>query len=132
MEAARLRLDDSRAVRAGAAAVAALVVIAIPFYQMRDDLRAEAARVSQRTLSEIEHDLPSLPETGLVVLHEDPAAPVFREAFGDLASEALRTRFGRDWDARIVAQPAALRGGAGGGIIAEYWIRHGTIARSSP
>ena len=112
--------------------IAALVVIAIPFYQMRDDLRPEAARLSERTLSEIEHDLPSLPETGLVVLHEDPAAPVFREAFGDLASEALRTRFGRDWDARIVAQPAALRGGAGGGIIAEYWIRHGTIARSSP
>ena len=87
--------------------LAILLVASIPIYQMRDDLRAEAARVSQRTLNEIERDLPSLPGTGLVVLHEDPDAPVFREAFGDLASEALRTRFGRDWDARIVAEPAA-------------------------
>ena len=51
----------------------------------------------------------------------------------DLAAEALRTRFGRDWDARIVAEPAPLRSSAGGGgVIAEYWIRHGTIARASP
>jgi hypothetical protein len=129
----RLRAAPPRARFAIEPIVALLVLVAIPLYQMRDDLRAEAARVSQRTLSEIERDLLSLPDTGLVVLHEDPDAPVFREAFGDLASEALRTRFARNWDARIVADPAPLRSSAGGsGVIAEYWIRHGTIARTPP
>ena len=110
--------------------LAALVVVAIPIYQMRDDLRAEGARVSQRTLHEIAHDLPSLPQSGVIVLHEDPAAPVFREAFGDLATEALRTRFDRDWDARIVADQRPARGSAAeDGAIAEYWIRDGTITR---
>jgi hypothetical protein len=111
--------------------VAALLVAAIPIYQVRDDLRVEAARVSDRTLHAIEGDLPRLPATGVVVLHEDPEAAVFKEAFGDLPSEALRTRFGRDWDARIVAASAPLRGSDGtGDVIAEYWIRHGTIARA--
>ena len=110
--------------------LAILLVASIPIYQMRDDLRAEGARVSQRTLHEIEHDLPVLPQTGAIVLHEDPAAPVFHEAFGDLAAEALRTRFDRQWDARIVADPQPARGSAGNGnVIAEYWIRDGTITR---
>jgi hypothetical protein len=111
-------------------AVAVLLLAAIPIYAMRDDLRAEAARVSQRTLDEIAHDLPALPQTGVVVLHEDPDFPVFREAFGGLASEALRTRFGREWDARIEDGAAPLRDPAGrGGVIAEYWIRHGSVTR---
>jgi hypothetical protein len=112
--------------------LAILLVAAIPIYQMRDGLRAEAARVSQRTLAAIERDLPSLPRTGVVVLHEDPDAAVFHEAFGDLPAEALRTRFGRDWDARIVAAAAPSRGtAAGGDVIAEYWIRHGTLTRTA-
>ena len=108
--------------------LAILLVAAIPTYQIRDDLRAEAARVSQRTLVAIERDLASLPRTGVVVLHEDPHAGVFREAFGDLPAEALRTRFDRDWDARIADTPTPF----GGGVIAEYWIRHGTVSRSPP
>jgi hypothetical protein len=127
----RLRAASPRAWCAFEPIVAVLVVAAIPLYQIRDDTRAEAARVSQRTLNEIERDLPALPRTGAVVLHEDPDVPVFREAFGDLAAEALRTRFDRDWDARIVADPVSARGSAAGaGVIAEYWIRHGTIARA--
>jgi len=111
--------------------LAVLVFASIPIYQIRDDLRTEGARVSQRTLHEIERDLPALPRTGAIVLHDDPAAPVFREAFGDLPTEALRTRFERDWDARIVADPQPARDSAGGGpVIAEYWIRRGTIARA--
>jgi len=110
--------------------LAVLLLCTIPIYQMRDGLRAEAARVSQRTLDAIEHDLPALPPTGVVVLHEDPDFPVFREAFGGLASEALRTRFGREWDARIEDGAAPLRDPSGhGGVIAEYWIRHGTLTR---
>ena len=71
----------------------------------------------------------TLPRAGTIVLHDDPAAPVFREAFGDLATEALRTRFDREWDVRIVADPQAAS--AGGGVIAEYWIRSGAIARTA-
>jgi len=111
--------------------LAVLLIASIPIYQIRDDLRVEAARVSERTLREIERDLPALPATGVVVLHEDPEIHVFREAFGDLATEALRTRFGREWDARIEDASPRSRGAAGsGGVIAEYWIRRGTIARA--
>jgi hypothetical protein len=109
--------------------LAGLLVASIPLYQMRDDLRAEAARVSQRTLSAIESDLPALPKSGLVVLHEDPEGRVFHEAFGDLATEALRTRFGREWDARIDDDAAAS---GRGGVIADYWIRRGTLSRVRP
>jgi hypothetical protein len=108
-----------------------LLLASIPIYQVRDGLRVEAARVSERTLGEIRSDLPRLPRAGVVVLHEDPDVHVFREAFGDLATEALRTRFGRDWDARIEDALAPLSGAAGpGGVIAEYWIRRGAIARA--
>jgi hypothetical protein len=60
------------------------------------------------------------------VLHDDPDR-VFREAFGDLATEAMRTRFGREWDVYIEdgSHPPADRGG----VIADYWIRRGTISR---
>jgi hypothetical protein len=110
--------------------LAVLLMASIPIYQVRDDLRVEAARVSERTLREIERDLPSLPAAGVVVLHEDPELHVFREAFGDLATEALRIRFGREWDARIEdASPPSLGAAGAGGVIAEYWIRRGTIAR---
>jgi hypothetical protein len=110
--------------------LALLLLGTIPIYQMRDDLRAEAARVSQRTLDTIERDLAALPPTGVVILHEDPDFPVFREAFGGLVTEALRTRFGREWDARIEDGAAPLRDPAGrNGVIAEYWIRHGTLTR---
>ena len=102
---------------------------AIPIYQTRDDTRAEAARVSQRTLHEIEADAVALPRSGAVVLHEDPEAHVFREAFGDLTAEALRTRFARNWDARIEDTSAPSRGTAADTVIAEYWIRRGTITR---
>ena len=54
---------------------------------------------------------------------------MFREAFGDLATEALRTRFGREWDVRWMRrEPAALQP-AVGGVIADYWIRRGTLSR---
>ena len=109
--------------------LAGLLVVSIPLYQRRDDLRAEAARVSQRTLSAIEGDLPALPQVGIVVLHEDPEGHVFREAFGDLATEALRTRFGREWDARIDDDTAVS---GPGGVIADYWIRRGTLSRVRP
>ena len=109
--------------------LAVLLVASIPIYQMRDDLRVEAARVSQRTLTEIEHDLPVLARSGALVLHDDRDA-VFLEAFGDLAAEALRTRFGRDWDARIERTAAVSPDAAPGGVIAQYWIRRGTIART--
>jgi len=123
----RMRAAAARTLMPLATVLAVLLVAAIPIYQVRDDLRAEAARVSQRTLNEIEHDLPTLPYSGVVVLHDDPDGFVFREAFGDLATEALRTRFGRDWNVRIedASHPSAGRGG----VIADYWIRRGAISR---
>jgi hypothetical protein len=110
---------------------AAILLAAIPIYQARDDTRAEAARVSERTLHEIEADAAALPQSGAIVLHEDPEAHVFREAFGDLAAEALRTRFGRNWDARIEDAWPSSHTAKADGIIAEYWIRRGTITRTA-
>jgi hypothetical protein len=122
----RMRAAATRPLLPLAPVLAVLLVGSIPIYQMRDDLRVEAARVSQRTLNEIERDLLILPRTGVVVLHDDPDL-VFREAFGDLATEAMRTRFGREWDVRIEdgSHPPADQGG----VIADYWIRRGTISR---
>ena len=108
---------------------AALLLAAIPIYQVRDDTRAEAARVSERTLHEIEADAAALPPSGSIVLHEDPEAHAFREAFGDLATEALRTRFARNWDARIEDASPSSRTTPAAGVIAEYWIRRGTVTR---
>ena len=126
----RMRETSARPVAWFEPAVALLLVASIPIYQARDDLRVEAARVSARTLREIERDLPALAATGMVVLHDDPDAAVFREAFGDLPAEALRTRFARAWDARIVTARGPGRGSVGGGdVIAEYWIQHGAISR---
>jgi hypothetical protein len=126
----RMRSAATRPPLPLAPALAVLLAGSIPIYQIRDDLRVEAARVSQRTLGEIERDLPTLPRTGVVVLHDDPDGSVFREAFGDLASEAMRTRFGRDWDVRIedASRPPAGRDG----VIADYWIRRGTLSRAPP
>jgi hypothetical protein len=66
-----------------------------------------------------------------VLFHDGPDVSAFREAFGDLASEALRTTFGRDWDARIEnsapTSEAAVRRGS---IIADYWIEHGRMIRA--
>ena len=127
----RMRAASTRRLLRCEPVLAVLLLGSIPIYQMRDGRRVEAARISERTLNEIEGDLPALPRAGVVVLHEDPDVPAFREAFGDLAAEALRTRFGREWDARIEDASAPSRGSAGrGGVIAEYWVRHGTITRS--
>ncbi|HLQ46925.1 MAG TPA: hypothetical protein VK137_19425 [Planctomycetaceae bacterium] len=113
--------------------LAALLLAAIPIYQARDGRRVEAARISARTIGAIRADLATLPPSGLVLFHDEPDISAFREAFGDLASEALRTRtrFGRDWDARIEnSAPKSEVSVRRGAIIADYWIEHGRIIRA--
>jgi len=111
--------------------LAALLLAAVPIYQARDDRRVEAARISARAIGVIRSDLPTLPRAGSVVFHDEPDVSAFREAFGDLASEALQTTFGREWDARIENSSAS----SGtlvtrGPVIAEYWIQRGRISRA--
>jgi hypothetical protein len=72
--------------------LAALLLAAVPIYQARDDRRVEAARISARAIGVIRSDLPTLPRAGSVVFHDEPDVSAFREAFGDLASEALQRR----------------------------------------
>ena len=111
--------------------LAALLLAAIPIYQARDGRRVEAARISARTIGAIRSDFATLPPSGLVLFHDEPDVSPFREAFGDLASEALRTRFGRDWDARIESSaPTSEAFVSRGAIIADYWIEHGRIIRA--
>ena len=111
--------------------LAMLLLAAIPIYQARDRRRVEAARISARTIGTIHSDLAMLAHAGSVVFHDDPDASSFREAFGDLVSEALRVRFSRQWDARIEnaqprSEPLVQRE-----LVAEYWIRRGRITRGS-
>ena len=128
----RLRLKAIAGRLALEPALAVLLLAAIPIYHARDGRRVEAARISARTIGTIRSDLPTLPSTGSVVFHDEPDVAPFREAFGDLASEALRTRFSREWDARIEDSPmSSVASVKRGPIIAEYWIRSGRITRAS-
>jgi len=128
----RLRVTAIAGRRVLEPVLAALLLIAIPIYQARDDRRVEAARISARTIATIRSDLATLPPSGLVVFHDEPDVSAFREAFGDLASEALRTRFSRKWDARIENSPASSESPIRRGpVIADYWIQRGRIIRAS-
>jgi hypothetical protein len=110
--------------------LAMLLIAAIPIYQTRDDRLVEAARISARAIGTIRSDLATLPSSGVVVLHDQPNVSAFREAFGDLASEALRTRFSREWNARIVNSPGPPEA-VSRDVIAEYWIQRGRITGAS-
>jgi len=128
----RLRISATAGRLAVEPVLATLLVAAIPIYQARDDRRVEGARISARTITAIRSDLATLPRAGSVVFHDAPDASEFREAFGDLASQALNTTFSRDWDAWIESSPPAsgtpVRHGP---VIAEYWIERGRITRAS-
>jgi hypothetical protein len=110
--------------------LAMLLLAAIPIYQARDNRRVEAARISARTIGTIRSDLATLPSTGSIVFHDEPNVSAFREAFGDLASEALRTTFSREWDARIDNSPGPSEAPVRRDVVAEYWIQRGRITRA--
>jgi hypothetical protein len=84
--------------------LAGLLVAAIPAYQIRNAAWVEGARISQRTLAAIGSQVAALPSQGTIVLRDDDD-PIsnFRNAFGDLTTEALQTTFGRPWSGVIVA-----------------------------
>ncbi|PYQ71749.1 MAG: hypothetical protein DMG01_25210 [Acidobacteria bacterium] len=105
--------------------LAALVVAAIPIYQMRDAPWVEGARVSQRTLTKVREDAPHLPHAGMIVLTDQEGETVsnFRNAFGDLSTEALQTVFDRKWDVVILDDPDA----APQNVIAHYRLQSGRI-----
>ncbi|PYR13551.1 MAG: hypothetical protein DMF99_01050 [Acidobacteria bacterium] len=105
--------------------LAALVVAAIPIYQMRDAPWVEGARVSQRTLTKVREDSPHLPHAGMIVLTDQEGETVsnFRNAFGDLSTEALQTVFDRKWDVVILDDPDA----APQNVIAHYRLQSGRI-----
>ena len=75
--------------------LAALVVAAIPIYQMRDAPWVEGARVSQRTLTKVREDAPHLPHAGMIVLTDQEGETVsnFRNAFGDLSAKKSCSSF---------------------------------------
>jgi hypothetical protein len=127
----RLRLTELDRPLILEAVLAVLLLVAIPTYRARDGRRVEAARVSARTIGTIRSDIWTLPSSGLVVFHDEPDVAAFREAFGDLASVALRTRFSREWDARIENSllPSDVPASRGS-IVAEYWIKRGRITRA--
>jgi hypothetical protein len=108
--------------------LATALVAAIPIYRSRNHRWVEGARISQRTLATIRADAPGLPATGAILFHDEvDSGSTFRSAFGDLATEAMQTAFGRAWTARIDA--AADAGPDGHGVIAEYRLQRGQIAR---
>ena len=111
-------------------ALAATLVLTIPIYQIRNDAWVEGARVSQRTLVAIRSNADALPTRGRIVLADDPGATVsnFRNAFGDLTTEALQTAFNRQWDASIVDDDSA----PSQDVIARYQLDRGRIVATVP
>ena len=110
--------------------LAATLVLAIPIYQIRNDRWVEGARVSQRTLAAIRSNAGELPTRGTIVLADERGATVsnFRNAFGDLTSEALQTAFNRQWDAVIVVDDSA----PSHDVIARYRFDRGRIVATVP
>jgi hypothetical protein len=108
--------------------LAMALLAAIPIYRARNHRWVEGARISQRTLATIRADAPGLPATGTILLHDEADnGSTFRSAFGDLASEAVQTAFGRSWTARI--DTTTERGRDGQDVIADYQLQRGRIAR---
>lgn len=107
--------------------LAGVLVASIPIYQVRNDPWVEGARVSERTLETVRRDAAALPPTGTVVLRDEAGTvSSFHNAFGDLATEALRTAVGRRWSAEVVDPPA---GETPLDVIAVYQLEHGRIVR---
>jgi hypothetical protein len=111
-------------------AFALIVVSAIPIYQVRNDAWVEGARVSQRTLTAIRSNADDLPSHGTIVLADERGAAVsnFRNAFGDLTTEALQTAFDRQWDGLIVDPDGAPPQH----VIALYRLDRGRIVAIAP
>jgi len=108
--------------------LAMALVAAIPIYRIRNHRWVEGARISQRTLATIRADAPGLPAAGSILLHDEADnGSTFRSAFGDLASEAVQTAFGRAWTARI--ETATDTGRDRHEVIADYRLQRGRIAR---
>jgi hypothetical protein len=114
------------------AILAFAALAAIPLYQARDWRWVEPARVSQRTLSAIRSDLAILPPEGFVVFHDDPDSRAFENAFGTLATVALRTAFGRSWEGVIATRGVPAPSSDGLPVIAEYRIERGRVSRVMP
>jgi hypothetical protein len=107
--------------------LAMALIAAIPIYRTRNHRWVEGARISQRTLATIRADAPGLPATGAILFHDEADnGSTFRSAFGDLASEAMQTAFGRAWTARIDTTESRPDGRA---VIADYQLQRGLIAR---
>ena len=110
--------------------LAALLLAAIPIYQLRNDRWVEAARVSQRALKTISADAATLPHGGWIVLDDEEGISSFRNAFGDLAAEAMQTAFDGAWDARIASRGvSSSHASARGPVAAEYRMERGRISR---
>jgi hypothetical protein len=120
-----MRTKSTRADVVFAAALAAALMVAIPSYQLRNDRWVESARVSQRLLQVVARDAPRLPDHGVLVLDDRDEKPSnLQNAFGDLATEAMRTVFERDWIVRMAPVPEGAPD-----RIAEYRLDRGTVTR---
>ena len=110
--------------------LAVSLVLTIPIYQIRNDAWVEGARVSQRTLTAIRSNADELPMRGTIVLADEHGATVsnFRNAFGDLTTEALQTAFNREWDGLIVDDDNA----PSQHVIARYRLDRGRIVAMVP
>jgi len=108
------------------AAALASVLAFVPVYQSRNDRWVEPARLSARTLRELEAHPPG--PNRIVVLEDEPAQfASFRDAFGSFAAEAVFEAIHRPVDARIESASTTSDGAA-----ARYKLTRGRIERVSP
>jgi hypothetical protein len=106
----KLRASEGNRRRDRAAAlVLAIPLLLAPVYYARNDRWIDPARVSDSAVEDLQHDGPTLPESGIIVFEDSRARFAnFRDAFGPLSSEAVRLVTGKPFDA-VVLPPGDTR-----------------------
>jgi hypothetical protein len=107
------------------------VVLLVPIYRVRNRPWVEAARVSSRVMRVVAGDLDGRYTHGVVVLQDEPTRiSNLRDAFGPLATEAVRTTTGKALDAVLVLAETPDRSVVRpSDTIAWYRLERGAVRR---
>lgn len=108
-------------------ALAALVLVLVPVYKVRNTRWVAPARVSSQVLQVLVAQMDTLPDYGTLVLEDEPVRfSNLTDAFGGAATKAVRLHTGRPLDVTIV--PAGLPT-VGDDEIARFRLSRGQVSR---
>lgn len=108
------------------AAALASVLAFILVYRSRNDRWVEPARLSARVVRALQTNAPAAGASGIIVFEdEDREHASLRDAFGELASEAVLASLDRPFHAEVVNEARAWDGP----IAARYRVTNGRVER---